>query len=76
MALGDGGYRADGSLAIKDVVRPVSLPFDFSVTGDRASVEARLEVRRADFDLGTGEWASNGIVGTTVAIRITVTADR
>lgn len=69
-------FAADGTLTIKDRTVAVTLPFTLTVDGDRARVLGTLTVARADFALGTGEWATNGIVGDEVEIRIELAADR
>lgn len=74
--LGGDRYVADGMLAIKGSVRPVTLPFSLAVDGGRAHAAGALTVQRADFALGTGEWAANGVVGAAVEIRIDVRATR
>lgn len=75
-ALGGGRYAAAGTLAIKGHARPVELPFDLAIAAGRARAAGTLTVRRADFALGTGEWAANGVIGAQVAIRIEVVAIR
>ena len=73
----DGGrYAAEGTLTIKGRVAAVTLPFTLSVDGDRARVLGTLTVARTDFALGTGEWATIGIVGDEVEIRVELVADR
>lgn len=75
-ALGDERFAADGNLTIKGASRRVTLPFDLARDGDRARARGRLTLQRADFALGTGEWASNGVVGDSVEIRIRIEAHR
>lgn len=75
-ALGGDRYAAAGTLEIKGMARPVTLPFTLSIAGDRAHAAGSLAVERADFALGTGEWMTNGVIGPTVEIRIDVRATR
>lgn len=73
---GDGGYVAEGTLTIKDMAKPITLPFELDIADGVARMQARLVVRRLDYALGTGEWATNGAVGETVEIRLVMVADR
>jgi polyisoprenoid-binding protein YceI len=81
---------ATGDLTIKDVTREVELPITLlgvkeipaemqAMLGgvDRvAAFEARLEIDRNDFGVGTGQWAADAVVGTNVSIRIAVEANQ
>ncbi|NQW11335.1 MAG: cytochrome b/b6 domain-containing protein [Alphaproteobacteria bacterium] len=71
-----GGYVAEGTLTIKNAAKPIALPFELDIADGVARMRASITVKRLDFALGTGEWATNGAVGETVEIRLTVTADR
>lgn len=75
-SLGGDRYAADGTLAIKGLARPVTLPFTLAIAGGRAVAAGALTVERADYALGTGEWAANGVVGATVEIGIDIRAAR
>lgn len=72
----DGGYVAEGTLTIKNTPKPITLPFELDIVDGIARMQARMTVRRLDYALGTGEWATNGAVGETVEIRLLVVADR
>ena len=41
-----------------------------------ASFEAELELDRGDFGVGTGNWASNAVIGSDVTVRLLVEANR
>jgi len=70
------GYVANGTLTIKDVSLPVSLPFTLEVEGDRAVAEGGMTVARLDYHLGVGDWADGVFVGLEVGIAFHVEADR
>ena len=70
-AAAKGRFEAQGKLTIRDVTRPVRLPFTFVVAADGRS--ARLvgstTVERLDFGVGQGEWNDTTWVGNAVEIR-------
>lgn len=66
--VGAGRYRATGTLTLKGVRREVTVPFSWSVAGDTASMKGQLTLRRTDFNIGTGEWASGGTIGLDVPL--------
>jgi len=81
---------ATGDLTIKDVTREVELPITMlgmkdipaemqemlGGIGRVAAFEGTLEIDRNDFGVGTGQWAADAVVGTTVSIRLAVEANQ
>lgn len=81
---------ATGDLTIKGVTRQVELPITLlgvkEIPGEMqemlggvgrvAAFEARLEIDRNDFGVGTGQWATDAVVGKNVSIRIAVEANQ
>lgn len=52
------GYVVDGNLKIKDVTKPVKIPFTFSEKGNTGEFLGSFEINREDFNLikkGVGE---------------------
>lgn len=70
------GYAAEGVLTIKGVAQPVTLPFTLVIDGEMARAEGEVAVDRQVFGVGTGDWATNGAIGDTVTVRITIVAAR
>ncbi|HSC18683.1 MAG TPA: YceI family protein, partial [Rhizomicrobium sp.] len=64
-------YVANGTLSIKGISRPVTLPFTLTLSGNTAHVVGRAQVVRNDFHVGTGEWEKP----EPVAHDVTVTVD-
>lgn len=62
-------FVAVGTLELKGVTRPVEVPFDWSQSGDTASMEGELTLARAAFGIGLGEWARTDVIGPDVEIR-------
>ena len=72
----DGGYVAEGSLDLKGVRLPVSVPFQWREADGRAAMLGELVIDRTRFDVGTGEWATGDPIGTGVRVRFDVTLER
>jgi polyisoprenoid-binding protein YceI len=62
------GFEALGTLSIKGISRELVLPFRWRRNGDRAVMEGTTVLRRTDFRLGEGDWASPDLVGIQVRI--------
>ncbi len=58
-ALGEGRYRANGTLSLKGVSRPQALTFTLTGEGNRRSVTGRAVIDRNAFGVGTGDAAAN-----------------
>lgn len=69
-ATGKIEYRAAGQLTLKGVNRPVKLPFTWTQTGNRARLQGETLVKRLDFNIGEGEWASDDSIGLEVRIAV------
>ncbi len=65
-------FVATGSLTVKGVSRPVSVPFVWKQSGDAATMTGEVSVDRATFGIGAGEWRSTKQVAGTVRIGFTV----
>lgn len=74
-------YEARGTLTIRDITRPLSLPFTLKIgkvtdgDGDMmATARGEITVSRRDFGLGQGQWAATDIVADEVKIEIKIQA--
>ena len=74
--VGENSYEAFGTLTIREIAKPVTLPFTLVIDGEAAAAEGGLTIMRNGFDVGTGEWASGQWVGLDVAINFALTATR
>lgn len=77
-ANGDGSYEAAGTLTMRDVTKEVVLPFTLTIEDDqenagrsRAHAQGELPIKRLDYGIGQGDWAST----STVADEVTITID-
>lgn len=74
--LGGSEYEAMGELMIREVTRPVTLPFTLEIEGDTARVRGRLLLSRTDYGVGQGQWVTPDIVGHEVVVVADLTAHR
>lgn len=67
-------YIATGTLSIKGISRPITLPFTLTLSGNGAHAVGHAQVIRTDFNVGTGEYAKPDPVATQVTLNIDVIA--
>ena len=65
-------YIARGTLTLKGVKQAVDVPFTWAASGDGATMEGELTVKRGDFGIGLGEWKATDTIGADVKIRFKV----
>jgi len=65
---GPGRYRAQGTLTLRGVSKPVPLQLRFSVNGADALLTLDASVPRLAFAVGGGQWASASAIGLDVAV--------
>jgi polyisoprenoid-binding protein YceI len=63
------GWRANGELTIRGVTKPVPVTFTLVPAGTGTVMKGSASLRRLDFGLGQGEWASTEWVGDEVDVR-------
>ncbi|MDZ7808078.1 MAG: YceI family protein [Gracilimonas sp.] len=83
---GDNEFVANGTLTIKDVSKEVALPFTLLGVMDNpmqegklvAGITASILVDRTDYTVGTGNWASDAVIGdeVTVDLNLELNADK
>lgn len=70
-------YVADGSLTLKGVTKPVSLPFTLTIDGKTAHVRGETTLKRLAFGLGDGAQLSvSSVAGPDVIVKIDLKATR
>jgi polyisoprenoid-binding protein YceI len=68
------GWRADGELTIRGMKKPVPVTFTLATAAGGATVmKGGASLKRLDFGLGQGEWASTEWVGDAVDVRFELT---
>lgn len=68
------GYAAAGTLSVKGVSNPVTLPFTVTINGDTAQALAEFGFNRADWDVGGGDF--DGAVSDSITVTADITASR
>ena len=63
----DGGWRASGELTIRGVTKPVPVTFTLAPAGAATVMKGSASLKRLDFGLGQGEWASTEWVGDRIS---------
>lgn len=71
---GGNAYVAQGTLTIRGVSQPETLPFTLDITGGTAHAKGHLDLVRTPFGVGQGPWASGQWVALEVGIDIDITA--
>jgi polyisoprenoid-binding protein YceI len=77
-------YSVEGTLTVKDVSKSIKLPFTFFGTKQSpfnpklevAGFEARMEIDRLAYHVGSGKFHQMGVVGKDVRVLITLEATR
>lgn len=73
---GDGAYVAGGTLTIKGITKDVAMPFTLQITEDgRAIADGSVVLNRSDFQVGTGEFATDQWVGFGVEVILHIEAE-
>jgi polyisoprenoid-binding protein YceI len=73
---GPGRYVAGGTLTIRGVAKPVSLPFALAINGAAAHMTGAVALNRLAFGVGQGEWAATDTVPANVTVGVDLTAHR
>ncbi|WP_051695221.1 YceI family protein [Caulobacter sp. UNC358MFTsu5.1] len=73
---GEDKFVADGTLDLRGVKKPLSLPFTLKIDGDTAIARGVTTLDRTAFGVGQGEWASTDQIGGKVKVSFAITAKR
>jgi len=71
---GEDKYVADGTLDLRGVKKPLSLPFTLKIDGDTATAHGVTTLDRTTFGVGQGEWASTDQIAASVKVSFQLTA--
>ena len=75
-ALGGNRYIAAGTLTIRGKARPVQLPFQLVVAGNKAQMRGSLTIDRRWFGVGQGQFTETEVVAANVRVIIAINAHR
>ncbi len=73
---GEGKFVADGTLNLRGVKKPLSLPFSLKIDGDTATARGVTTLDRTTFGVGQGEWASTDQIGGKVKVSFQLAAKK
>lgn len=71
---GEGAYEADGTLTMRGVAQPVTLPFTLAIDGATAKMDGKVSIDRTKWGVGQGEYADDKPVALQVEVTVQVTA--
>jgi polyisoprenoid-binding protein YceI len=66
------GFKAEGTLTMKDVSKPVTIPFTFTANGNDGVFKGDFDINREDFSIGS----KGGSIGNKVSIHLEVPATK
>lgn len=73
---GDDRYVARGTLTLRGVAKPASLPFRLQIDGDKARVRGVTSLDRTAFGVGQGDWTSTDQIPAKVSVSVDLKATR
>jgi len=75
-SLGGDRYEASGTLNMKGVSHPVTLPFTLNITGAQARMTGSAVINRSQFGVGQGQFRGPETVPFNVTVNVAVAASR
>ena len=72
---GDDSYEAAGTLSIKGVSQPLTLPFSLTIKNGIANMNGQVMIDRTLWEIGSGAWSTDEWVSTAVVIDIKIKAE-
>lgn len=71
---GNDRYRARGLFTLKGSAREIEVPFTWQpISPDAIDMQGRVELKRLDFRIGTGEWSTGDQIGLDVVVEFHLT---
>ena len=71
----DNSYAAKGTLSIKGVSQPLTLPFTLDTENNVANMQGTVTLDRTLWELGSGAWSTDEWVSTSVVVDVKITAE-
>lgn len=75
-ALSEDKYEARGTLSMKGVSKPLTLPFKLTITDGKADMSGHITLDRTLWDVGSGAWATDEWVSTDVELEVIIKAEQ
>lgn len=76
VARGGDRYVAKGKLSLRGVSKPLDLPFELKIDGDKARVRGVTTLDRTAFGVGQGEWQSTDQIPAGVKVSVDLKATK
>jgi polyisoprenoid-binding protein YceI len=73
---GANAYEAVGTLTLRGVTKPLTLPFTLEINGTTAHAQGHVDLVRTAFGVGQGPWATGQWVALDVDVNIDIVATR
>ncbi len=71
---GENSYAAAGTLSMKGVSQPLTLPFTLDIDNGTADMRGEVTLDRTLWDLGSGAWSTDEWVSTSVRVDVKIKA--
>jgi len=75
-SLGGGRYQTNGTLTVRGVAKPLSLPFSLVINGPQAKMNGTVALNRLAFGVGQNEWKATTTIPAAVNVSMTLVARR
>ena len=75
-ALGGGRYVTAGTLTLRGVSKPLTLPFTLAIAGADARMATQISLNRLAFGIGQDEWKKTDALPANVTVVIALAAHR
>ena len=75
-AAGPNSYRAVGTLTLRGVAKPLTLPFTLVITGPAARMSGQVAINRLAFGVGQNEWKATTTLPAAVQLSISLNAKK
>lgn len=72
----DQKYKVKGALTLRGISLPIEFPFDLTINNNEAKMSAELILKRLDFGVGQGQWATTDAIGNEVKITLNIDASK
>ena len=69
-ALGGGRFEVAGTLTIKGVARPVTVPVALAQSAGNTTATGSFVIKRLDFRIGDGDWSDVSLVANEVTVKL------
>jgi len=74
--VGSGAYAAVGTLTIRGVSKPLTLPFTLAISGNTAKADGTVQLIRTDYGVGQGAWSTAQYVALQVSVSFDIVAEK